>query len=209
MDIKVYSKPNIIQSQIECAKWPRCAIVASMRPEVAWTDIVSEKTMLSKSVTIHANKEKVWELIGDPNKIPVYDEGVVEIDWINKDLLKVKDVFKTGEGSFKTQEFTVKVLRNEPPNLIQYEMGRDGHEEFFTFSIEGQPKGRTCIFTLQFDSDFALANPRDVEFMLEKISVNIARLSTDKETFKKMVKEFKSPNLKKTELCAKQSIDKT
>jgi len=193
MDQKIYSKPNIVQSSIECAKWPRCALVAAARPEVAWTNIVSERSMLSKSVTIHAKKEKVWELIGDPNKIPVYDEGVVEIDWVNKDTLKVKDVFRTGEGSFKTQVFTVKILKKEPPSLIQYEMERDGHKEFFTFTIEGEPKGRTSIFTLQFDSNFALANPRDVELLLEKICVNIARLSTDKDTFEKMVREFEPP----------------
>ncbi len=206
MDIKVYSKPSIVQSPIECAKWPRCAIVAAARPEVAWTNLVSERTMLSKSVAIHAKKEKVWELIGDPNKIPVYDEGVVEIDWVNKDTLKVKDVFRTGESSFKTQVFTVKVLKKDPPNMIQYEMERDGHKEIFTFTLEGESKGRNSIFTLQFDSNFALANPRDVEFMLEKISVNIARLSTDSDTFKKMVREFDPPGRIEKGFSAEQSI---
>ncbi len=191
MNTKIYTKPNLVQVPLECAKWPRIANVAiGRRPELAWTEVVSEKAMLSKSVAVHTNIDKVWELIGDPLKIPVFDEGVIEIDWVDDNTLTVKDVYRIGDGPWKTQVFTLKVLRKEAPRLIQYEIEREGHSELFTFTLEGDPKKDTTIFTLQFDANFALANPRDVEILLEKICVNVARITIDDETFRKLAREF-------------------
>lgn len=206
MSVKVYTKPSLVQIPLECAKWPRVAKVAVARPEVAWTEVVSEKTMLSKSVAIRTNIDKVWELIGDPNKIPVFDEGVIEIDWVDDNTFKVKDVYRIGDGPWETQVFTEKVLKKEAPRLIQYEIEREGHKELFTFTLEGDAKKDTTILTLRFDANFALANPRDVEILLEKIGVNVARLAIDEATFRKVVKEFKPREKPKQSVSPEQAV---
>ncbi len=191
METKIYTKPNLVEIPLECVKWPRCVIPAVTRPEVAWTSIVSERTMISKSVVVHAARDKVWELLGDPRKIPVFDEGVIDVELLDENTMRVKDVYRAGDGPWKTQVFTEKILDREPSRLIKYEIEREGHYEQFTFTMEdGKEKG-TSIVTLQFDGNFAVANPKDVENMMEKILMNIARVAIDKQTFERMVKAFK------------------
>jgi hypothetical protein len=207
MSVKIYTKPSFDQLPLECVKWPRCAIVASRRPEIAWTNIVSEETMFSKSAMVPTTVDKVWELIGDPDKIPVFDEGVVEIDWIDESTFKVKDVYRTGDGPWKTQIFTTKVVKKEPPRLIQYEMGREGHKEVFTFSLEEGKEKDTAVFTLRFNGNFAVANPREVEILLEKICFNVARMAIDNKVFTKMVKEFRPKEQTKIrDMTAEQKV---
>ena len=191
MDTKIYTKPKLVQIPLECVKWPRCAVVAVRRPKVAWTDVISEKTMISKSVVAHTTRDKVWDLLGDPKKIPVFDEGVIDIEFIDKDTLQVKDVYRIGDDPWKTQVFTAKILDKQPSRLIKYEIDREGHKEQFTFTLEDGEEEGTTIVTLQFDGNFALANPRDVEIMMEKMLVSIARVAIGKPALEKMVKEFK------------------
>lgn len=191
MDAKIYTKPNLKYIPLEGVKWPRCAIVAITRPEVSWTKIVSENSMISKSVVVHAPRAKVWDLLGDPKKIPVFDEGVIDIEMIDDKTMRVKDVYRVGEGPWKTQEFIEKILEVKPSSSIKYVIEREEHQEHFTFTLDdGKEKGTTVV-SLKFEGNFALANPKDVENMIEKILLNIARVAIDKATFERMAKAFK------------------
>lgn len=189
--MRIYTKPMLVQIPLEYTKWPRVALAAIKRPHVAWTEVVSEKTMISKSVLVHTTRDRVWELLGDPKKIPVYDEGVVGVEFIDDCTLRVKDVYQKGlNGPWETQEFTEKILDKEPSKFIKYEIEREKHKEQFTFTLDdGEKKGATIV-TLRFDANFALANPDEVEAMMEKILLNIARIAIDKQTFQKMVQAF-------------------
>lgn len=195
MGIKIYTKPNLVHIPLECVKWPRSAQVKVARARVAWTRFVSEKTMISKSVEVHASRDKIWELLGDPEKIPVYTEGVIDIEFIDENTLKVTDVYRAGNAPWETQVFTERITDKQPLKLIKYEIEREEHKELFTFMLEDGQKEDTTIVTLQFEGNFALANPEDVETMMEKVLVSVARVVTDKRTFQQMVRAFAEKEL--------------
>lgn len=188
--VKIYTKPYLVQTPLECVKWPRCVIERFERPEIAWTSLSAEKTSFSKSVVVYADKETVWNLVSDPNKFTVFDDGIIDVDWPGGDTFVVKDVYKAGTGAWKTQYFEEKIIEKNPPDMIRYEIDRKGHKEQFTYKLENGGEKDKTILTMQFDANFAIENHRELEDMMEKMCFNIARFSTDKEKFARLIKEF-------------------